>query len=415
MRLDRKPKGFGDFFLKMPPDYKHTEETLLNQDLFTSFLQATDYSVANTRFQKQPQDLATFTDPISKQDIQMDFILVSNKWKNSIREIHTVSKHKLDTDHNPLIGRINTKFSSSAKHFRASEKPPYLLAPSAEHLQKALLEFKQLQEDSQSVSYETWMQNWIKAARNNFPLKPKEVFKSWISPETTQLMDQRTLAAARGDKETWAWLNRAVKKHARFDKRAFFLALTGPEVDDTARWRALKIHRTPFTVKSFIRVDEKGNFLPLSELADNTSRYLEEVHWQTRKWEHSSLLTDILQEDYVYDDITPLHPVPKTLNFSPEARTLHTLSIDEGPIKELEFRAALHKLRNRKAQAWDGTQTELLKDLPDLLIPELLKFFNEWWKISAFQQTLRGEQCSPFSKRETHTIFRTTGPSHLCQ
>ena len=211
VRLDRKPKGFGDFFLKMPPDYKHTEETLLNQDLFTSFLQATDYSVANTRFQKQPQDLATFTDPISKQDIQMDFILVSNKWKNSIREIHTVSKHKLDTDHNPLIGRINTKFSSSAKHFRESEKPPYLLAPSAEHLQKALLEFKQLQEDSQSVSYETWMQNWIKAARNNFPLKPKDVFKSWISPETTQLMDQRTLAAARGDKETWAWLNRAVK------------------------------------------------------------------------------------------------------------------------------------------------------------------------------------------------------------
>ena len=153
----------------------------------------------------------------------MDFILTSKKWKNTIKDVHTGSKHDLDTDHNPLMGRLSTKFPCSQTNtFTKPEKPPYLLPPDEQQVQAALEEFQYFARDKEGWSYKTWMQNWIQAARNNFSLRPKELFKSWISTETKQLIDQRTLAASMEDKVTWALLNQAVKKHARYDKRAFF-------------------------------------------------------------------------------------------------------------------------------------------------------------------------------------------------
>ena len=143
----------------------------------------------------------------------MDFIVTSRQWKNSVREIYTGSKYELDTDHNPLIGRINTKFSATKhKLFSAPAKPLYLLSPSEEQIEIALQEFRQPRDPFQTRTYETWIQRWIEAAQKFFPSKSKEIFKSWISSETKQLIHQRTLAAAQRDKTTWAKLDKAVKK-----------------------------------------------------------------------------------------------------------------------------------------------------------------------------------------------------------
>ena len=103
------------FFVPMPSTFTHSEETRINKELFSSFLTASGYFAANTRFQKRPEELATFVDPVTKCPIQMDFVLTSSQWKNAVREVHTGSKNDLDTDHNPLIGIICAKFSGLRK------------------------------------------------------------------------------------------------------------------------------------------------------------------------------------------------------------------------------------------------------------------------------------------------------------
>ena len=132
--------------------------------------------------------------------------------ENTIKDVYTGSKYDLDTDHNPLLARLSTKFScTNTNTLHQPERPPYLLPPSEEQIQAAFLEFQNLKRGKEGLPYETWIQYWIQAARNNFSLRPKELFKSWISTETKQLIDQRTLAASSEDKETWAILNQAVK------------------------------------------------------------------------------------------------------------------------------------------------------------------------------------------------------------
>ena len=78
-------------------------------------------------------------------------------------------------------------------------------------------------------------------------------------------IDQRSLVVAQGDKSC-ALLDRVVKKNARYDKRAHVLALTGLEVEETARCRALKIHRALSLRKRSFEMTRKAISCPSQTL-----------------------------------------------------------------------------------------------------------------------------------------------------
>ena len=96
-----------------------------------------------------------------------------------------------------------------------------MLAPDEEQIRKALISFREAEHAQLSLSYFDWMNAWIQAARQNFPAKSRESFKTWISPETIQLISQRTLAAHQGDTALWAALNKMVKKTPGKTKEPF--------------------------------------------------------------------------------------------------------------------------------------------------------------------------------------------------
>ena len=73
--------GIGPFSLRLPQSHTHTDDTQANQNLFLTFLAATDFSAANTYFQKSLHKLTTYEDPISHVPLQLDFLLIHQNWK----------------------------------------------------------------------------------------------------------------------------------------------------------------------------------------------------------------------------------------------------------------------------------------------------------------------------------------------
>ena len=124
VRMTATFPGLGRHALLMPADFSHSEETRTNFDLFSTFIQATDYVVMNTAFEKHIEELTTYVDPLSGSPVQMDFIRVHQDWKNSIQDISTGRKEDLATDHIPLIGKLCAKFAArGTAQFRKPERP----------------------------------------------------------------------------------------------------------------------------------------------------------------------------------------------------------------------------------------------------------------------------------------------------
>jgi len=84
----------------------------------------------NTRFRKRPEKIATCrkiketdgitTEPITKETHeQLDYWLVPNRWKNSIKNVESDTNANIDSDHYPVIGTFKTKLrgiSTLGKH-----------------------------------------------------------------------------------------------------------------------------------------------------------------------------------------------------------------------------------------------------------------------------------------------------------
>ena len=417
-RSTRQSAGLGPHTLCMPDSFVHTEDTQSNQSLFLSFLQATEFCATNTLFRRPDAQLHTFIDTVSGTSIQMDFILVHNIWKNGVLNVSTGNKHDLDSDHNPLIANIRFKFQANKFTFTRPKPFPYLLPPSEQQLEEAFTKFKTLLPNHDHADYDTWMQGWITAAHSSFSIKANNAFKTWITPETKVLMQQRALAAKMKNTELWHTLDKAVKKAARRDKQSWFLSLIGPDVPDQHRWRILKLHRAPFQAQSCVRVDAEGNFIPLADIAEHTAKYLAQEHWRPRQWSESPLIASRSQthgneatlESYSsrleHQNRVLLLPIPDSLQqFIRTGNKLHLCILPEDAFTKVELLAALSKLKNSKAQAWDLTQTELLKQLPDPLVENMLGFLNNWWLNHSFPSELtHATVFSLFKKGDVHQL-----------
>ena len=194
----------------MPEGFAHSQETKTNQSLFLSFLNASGYVASNTYFMKPQHKLTTYVDPISQSNIQMDYILIHHAWKNAILDVSAGDRHSLDTDHNPLLATLRIKFRADASKSSRTHNLPYLLPPREDQIQSAQAQFIESAPNHSILDYETWMNHWIHAAHNCFSVKARTEYKTWITPETKELIQQRVLAAKTRNHTLWKTLDKAV-------------------------------------------------------------------------------------------------------------------------------------------------------------------------------------------------------------
>ena len=84
----------------------------------TEFCQENALVIANTLFQKQKRRFYTWTSPDGQYQNQIDYILCSQRWRNSIQLAKPRLGADCGSDHKLLIAKIRLKFKKVGKTTR---------------------------------------------------------------------------------------------------------------------------------------------------------------------------------------------------------------------------------------------------------------------------------------------------------
>ncbi|KAB0371971.1 hypothetical protein FD755_016909, partial [Muntiacus reevesi] len=86
------------------------------------FCQENTLVIANTLFQQHKRRLYTWTSPDSQHQNQIDYILCSQRWRNSIQSAKTRPGADCGSDHELLIAKFRLKLKKVGKTTRPFRK-----------------------------------------------------------------------------------------------------------------------------------------------------------------------------------------------------------------------------------------------------------------------------------------------------
>ena len=100
-----------------------SENVQNNRERLIELCQEFELRPMNTYFQKTKEKIATYrkvgvtkTDTITyKTHEQIDYILTTNRWKNTVQNAEADNEANIDTDHNPVIAKIRIKLKGRTK------------------------------------------------------------------------------------------------------------------------------------------------------------------------------------------------------------------------------------------------------------------------------------------------------------
>ena len=109
----------GDFNAHLGADhatYTFNSSTNSNGKLIIDYLQKTNLMIGNTSFRKKKVKLWTYISDMNGLKSQVDYILIYQKWKNSIKNREAYSSFS-------SIGSNDRIVSTKMKSFRVKKKP----------------------------------------------------------------------------------------------------------------------------------------------------------------------------------------------------------------------------------------------------------------------------------------------------
>ena len=195
-----------------------------NGDRLISFAMSNNLVVPNTTFQKPAQILPIWisNDGITRN--QIDFILISRRWRSSIDDVRTVGQRNclIQSDHKMFKAKMKVKlkiYTKTPKCFRQDVNA--LRAPKvADSFRKELaLKLEKLPSGSDiNCCWNGIKEALAKSAEKCIP-KKKPIRKPWISPITLELDAKRYRARTTKSKKR---ISREIKRQVRIDKNRFY-------------------------------------------------------------------------------------------------------------------------------------------------------------------------------------------------
>ena len=78
-------------------------------DRLINICEENDLWISNTHFKHHPRRLYTWISPGDRTRHQLDFVMIRQRYKNSITQCKTYPGADVGSDHNPVIARITVK------------------------------------------------------------------------------------------------------------------------------------------------------------------------------------------------------------------------------------------------------------------------------------------------------------------
>ena len=203
--------------------------------------------MANTLFQQHKRRLYTWTSPDGQHRNQTDYILGSQRWRNSIQSTKTRPGADCGSDHELLIAKFRLKLKKVGKTTR----------PFRYDLNQILYDctvevrnrFKGL-DLIDRVPDELWIEVCdIAQERGSKIILKKKKCKTakWLCEEALQTAVKRREEKSKGEKERYTHLNAEFRRIARRDKKDL-LSDQCKEIKKTIEWERIEISSTKIEI-----------------------------------------------------------------------------------------------------------------------------------------------------------------------
>ena len=183
------------------------------------FRQDNELVTANTLFQQHKRRLYTRRSPDGQYRYQTDYILCSQRWRNSIRSAKKTLGADCRSDHELLIAKFRLKLEKVEKTTRPFSydlnQIPY------DYTVEVRNRFKGLDLIDKSAWWTMDRGSWhFTGGRDHDHPQEKDAKAKWLSEEALQIADKRREVKGKGEKEKYYHLNAEFQKIARREKKA---------------------------------------------------------------------------------------------------------------------------------------------------------------------------------------------------
>ena len=185
------------------------------------FCQENALVIANTFFQQHKRRLYTWTSPDGQHQNQIDYILCSQRWRNSVQSAKTRLGANCGSDHQLLIAKFRLKLKKVQKMARPFR---YELNQTPYNCTEEVTNRFKVSDLINRVPEEFWMEvcNIVQEAGiNTIPKRKKCKKAKLLSEEVLQIAQSRRDVKGKGETERYSHLNAEFQRIAWRDKKAF--------------------------------------------------------------------------------------------------------------------------------------------------------------------------------------------------
>ena len=224
-----------------------TDEALANREAFMHMAKSNEFRICNTFFEKPPSKLVTYRRPTAKANAppnprthdQRDYILIPQRWANTVTNCETSMHLPFETDHYPVMATLRVKF---ARRTAKTAKPPtrYDRKIRCEELVNDWNEaVERAGKPGEILGYNAWQQIYEDVLSKRPPTL-EAARKEYISTDTYALILRRHKAYLEGRQEEYDALRKEVKKKCRADKRQYLLHDIHSKASAREKWAGIK-------------------------------------------------------------------------------------------------------------------------------------------------------------------------------
>ena len=203
------------------------------------FCQENTLVIANTLFQEHKRRLYTWTSPDGQHQNQIDYILCSQRWRNSIQSAKTGSEADCGSDHELFIAKFRVKLKKVGKTTRPFRHDlnqiPYDSTMEVRNRFKGLDLIDRVPNELWTEVHDIVQDIRIKT----IPMEKKCKKAKWLSEEALQIAVKRREVKSKGEKERHSHLNAEFQRIGRRNKKAF-LSDQCKELEES-EWERLEI------------------------------------------------------------------------------------------------------------------------------------------------------------------------------
>lgn len=331
-------------------------------DRLLQFCQENDLVITNTFFKLPKRRLYTWTSPqdndyrIARN--QIDFILVNERFRNSIKSVKTYPGADISSDHNPLIARMHIKFKKLVQKTDTDQIDTSRLQnlQIKEELKRRVNNNLKLLSNNNTEDIENKWQNLkmslIEPAKKLLKKEKARHKQEWITDKILELMEKRRLAKDKC-RQKYKEIHKQIRTEIRAAKETYYRKKCQEIEELQAKYDIFNVHKK---VKELANIQNRKH---PNVLQNANGEIITDLEEKLKTWKN--YVEELFDDERQKPDLNR--------------------DGDEGPeITKAEIKYAIKTIKTGKAPGPDELPSEILKLVEDESMDTLVDLFNLIYK-----------------------------------